>query len=792
MTVVGEAFVRFKAIDDITPALTGVGQKAEAAAGQAAEKTSGRFRAAMRSMVGTLSSAFGPAFEPIQEVMDKLDGIGAAAQNMRNRVGKSLLGIGGAATATGVLLTTMGDKDKISMSQLQKAVENAGGQWSKYREETEKTVKHEEHYGHTAQSTAGALNVLITRTGKIEESYKNMSLVTDLAANKHISLSAAAGIVARVMNGNTRVLKQYGIDQAAINKLTDTAGKKAKEHAMTLLQEQDATNKARIMTLKEKDAAIQATLATTKDKDERAKLHAVLAKDRLERQKLTDAISRNKEKEKELKDEIKNSTDAHAKGAAAVELLAKKMKGQADVAADSFTGKMKEARAKVEDFIATWGQRLGPAITAAGPILMGVGAIIESGIIGKLGKAVQTVGKFISIQRIAAVATRVWAAAQWVLDAAMDAFGGPILLIIIAIGALVAAVVLAYMKFKPFREIVNAIGREIKTIFLTAVHAVIAAFRWLIGAFEAVWKTVWNIVKRYGIFILAAVAPFIGIPLIIMRYWKQIIGFFRSMWSTVASTFSHFVQTILNFIRNLWTTAVSFVRRMISDIVGFFASLPGRAASAIGSIVGRVVGIISNMARNAVSAVRNFVSNAASAAGQLIGKVASALGGLAGTVRSKISGAFSNVKNMITGAFSGAAGWLVDAGRQVIDGLVNGIQGAIGKLTSAVGKIGGLIKHIKGPKEKDLVLLSEEGQAIMTGLINGINSRMPHLHGALRNVTKNIKLGPTDLGARVPTGAPAGIGNIYNLFPNATIHMAEESPQALADRLKFAIQASRM
>ena len=56
--------------------------------------------------------------------------------------------------------------------------------------------------------------------------------------------------------------------------------------------------------------------------------------------------------------------------------------------------------------------------------------------------------------RIMAVATRIWAAAQWLLNAAMSA--NPIALAIIAVAALTAGVVLAYRHSAKFREIVNS------------------------------------------------------------------------------------------------------------------------------------------------------------------------------------------------------------------------------------------------------------------------------------------------------------------------------------------------
>lgn len=51
------------------------------------------------------------------------------------------------------------------------------------------------------------------------------------------------------------------------------------------------------------------------------------------------------------------------------------------------------------------------------------------------------------------MASKAWAAAQWLLNAAMTA--NPISLVIVALAALVAGIVIAYKQSTTFRDIVN-------------------------------------------------------------------------------------------------------------------------------------------------------------------------------------------------------------------------------------------------------------------------------------------------------------------------------------------------
>jgi phage-related protein len=70
-----------------------------------------------------------------------------------------------------------------------------------------------------------------------------------------------------------------------------------------------------------------------------------------------------------------------------------------------------------------------------------------------------------------------WAAAQAALNVVLNA--NPILLIVTAIGALVAVMVYAYNTCEPFRNAVNQIGATLMSIFKPAIEAVSNALSWL-------------------------------------------------------------------------------------------------------------------------------------------------------------------------------------------------------------------------------------------------------------------------------------------------------------------------
>lgn len=96
------------------------------------------------------------------------------------------------------------------------------------------------------------------------------------------------------------------------------------------------------------------------------------------------------------------------------------------------------------------------------------------------------------------------------------------------------------------------------------------------------------------------------------------------------------------------------------------------------------------------------------------------------------------IPGQIGAVFAGAAGWLADAGRRIINGLIDGIQSQINKLKAKLRELTNLIPSWKGPHERDRRLLAPSGRLIMTGLVAGIVSQVPVLRAELDSITSGI------------------------------------------------------
>jgi hypothetical protein len=84
------------------------------------------------------------------------------------------------------------------------------------------------------------------------------------------------------------------------------------------------------------------------------------------------------------------------------------------------------------------------------------------------------------------LATKVYTAAQWLLNAAVAA--NPFVAIGIAVVALGVALVVAYKKSETFREVVNGVFAAVKTVVLTAVGFILGALDKYLGGIEMVLR----------------------------------------------------------------------------------------------------------------------------------------------------------------------------------------------------------------------------------------------------------------------------------------------------------------
>lgn len=194
-----------------------------------------------------------------------------------------------------------------------------------------------------------------------------------------------------------------------------------------------------------------------------------------------------------------------------------------------------------------------------------------------------------------------------------------------------------------------------------------------------------------------------------------------------------------------WKTVKKWTGRIFGWVADFAVSIWNRIAQWIGNQVDRILSVIGWL-RRIPGKVRRFFGRARKGA-------VSALKSLVQWVR--------RIPQRILGALGNTGKMLWNAGRDIIKGLIDGIESAFGWLKDKLDYVTGIIPDWKGPLSEDKKLLTPAGEAIMDGLVGGIDGKLGELRKTLGGVTGEI----SGVGAGAATPHVRGAGRMRGREP---------------------------
>ena len=180
---------------------------------QTTTSATSRMHAGFSSMLGALNQTgvLGPFSGALNSVDQAMTSLGEHSKG----IGTTMAGVGAGVAGVGAVLTSFGSKEQSSQQQLKAAIDATGNSFDTYAGKIDTAIASEEKFGHTSVDTQDALATLTEATHSPTEALTLLNTATDLAAAKHESLNTAADSLGKVYNGNTRILKEFGIQVAA-------------------------------------------------------------------------------------------------------------------------------------------------------------------------------------------------------------------------------------------------------------------------------------------------------------------------------------------------------------------------------------------------------------------------------------------------------------------------------------------------------------------------------------------------------------------------------------------------
>lgn len=457
---------------------------------------------------------------------------------------------------------------------------------------------------------------------------------------------------------------------------------------------------------------------------------------------------------------------------------------------------LSEGTKKTVVTIALLAAALGPVLIVIGKVISAVGTIMT--VVPKIAGVINTVkGAF------AALNTTMLA--------------NPIVLIIAAIAALVAAFIYLWNNCDGFRQFWIDLWENVKQVAITVWNAIKEFFSQVWEAIKTIFSTVFEVIKTlvttyFNLYKTIIQTVFNVIKTVITTIWEAIKGVFTTVFNvikTLVTTYFNIyktiIQTVLTIIQTVITTVWNTIKTVITTVLNAIKTIFSTVWNAIKTIISAVVSGIKGLITGDFTAVKNSIttimntikstittiwntirSTISTVLGAIKGAVTSVFNGIVnavkgamGNVLNAVKTGFSNVKNHITGLASQAFTW----GKDLVMGIVNGIKSCIGAVGDAVKGVADKIKsflHFSVPDEGPLTDYESWMPDFMGGLAKGIEKSRGMIQKAVSGVSSDMVVSPEVSSMESMTGTgtaaqPEGISGMLSEITSAIENIKPDS-----------------
>lgn len=441
-------------------------------------------------------------------------------------------------------------------------------------------------------------------------------------------------------------------------------------------------------------------------------------------------------------------------------------------------------------------EKLASTLQSLGDWAIGNGDAIRTIIAGIAGgfaafKTASLISAAVTALKSFDAAAKIAAAGQWVLNAAMNA--NPIVLLVTAIGALVAAFVWFFTQTETGRKawaaftsflssawqsvvsFVTGLGQNIANFFTQTIpNAIQSVIQWFQQLPSAIGTALSNLITSIGTWAVSFGQSALQAG---QQFVSNIANFLTNLPATIAYWLAYGITFVVLWAAQLGSQAISAGQQFLTNLGTFLMQLPGNIWNWLTSTVASVASWAAQMGANALSAGSQFLSNvgtfisqlpsnvgswlsgAISAAASFVGQMASNAVNAGSRFLSSIGSYISQVPGRIGAGLSGAisavgsfassmASGALRAGQQFLSNLVNTLASIPGRMVSIGSQIvQGIINGITGS-------IGQVGSAILGGVKDAIADVKNFL-----GIHSPSRLFRDQIGRNIGLGLAQGISN---------------------------------
>lgn len=443
-------------------------------------------------------------------------------------------------------------------------------------------------------------------------------------------------------------------------------------------------------------------------------------------------VSFTEDQKKQVAAMVKNNNTMGAQKLILAELN-KEFGGSAKAAGDTFAGKVKHLKDVWEGFVESLVRKAIPVLAKVVDFMSKNLPVAIAAGTKAFAKAREALAPYVA-QLIAAgqslaksLLPALMTVASVLVGTVLPAFKGLVdglikyQAVVVPVVAGIVAMVAAYKTYMAVANAVKAvqaawIGVQIAlNVAMTAnpIGLIVLALVGLAAALVVAYKksdTFRAIVDKTFSFLKNAVSVAIDF---VKSHWKLILGILIGPIAIAAVLIIKHWDKIKNATKAAW----NFVKTIVTTYLDAVKAVISTYLSAYKAVITGAWNVLKTVTKAAWNAFKTIITTEINAAMKIV----------------------SAIKSKVTGALSGARTLLLNAGKAIIDGLIDGLETGVAKVEGLLKKITDKIPDWKGPKNRDKKLLSPTGKLIMASLVKGFEDGRDGIKKSLGEVTDLIE-----------------------------------------------------
>jgi len=334
----------------------------------------------------------------------------------------------------------------------------------------------------------------------------------------------------------------------------------------------------------------------------------------------------------------------------------------------------------------------------------------------------------------------------------------------------------------------------VKQGFSSMAKGVVQYIQSMIGTAIFLWNWFFgNIIQGIVGFVRAVINFFVGLSddlvgnSVIPDMINAIIQWFVNLWNSVTEWVANLVATVVQWFVDLWNSVVEKVTGLWTDVVSWFTSLKTTVVFWVTTLKNAVVALWGELKQTVITKVTALKTEVIQKWIEFKNKTIEKFN----EVKTEVVGIFNNIKSEV----ERIAGKFFDIGRNLVQGLIDGIKSAAGAVKNAISSVttkatetANRLWKVQSPSR----VFMEIGSNLSKGLALGITDELPMVEYSAKSLVTAAMPDFSGMAVNasrdIPYATPPKQGDTYHIEINNPVVRDDKDLQRITDAVIRAIE----